>query len=573
MSNSLARKCPSRVAFSTRTFVVAVGFSLLTVPATFAEEQAASDASKSGRQIQYHENSIGMKLALIPAGKFRMGSNGFGSTNKPVHDVTISKPFYMGTTEVTQKQWHAVMGTRPWKGRYRTKEGDDYPAIYVDRVVAAEFCKRLSKKEGKTYRLPTEAEWEYACRAGTTTRFSFGDSAKSLNDYAWTEHNKGAAYPKEVAKKKPNPWGLYDMHGNVDEWISDMYGKYPDKHVTDPTGPTEQELDPSDPPYWMWRGGNFESRYYHCASASRHADIPIDYVRERNSLGFRVVLEHKQPKTNSGPLKKPAAPANESGDSEASSSDKRIQYHKNSIGMKLALIPAGKFRMGSNRLSDRESPAHDVTISKPFYIGTTEVTQGQWLAVMGSKIYPWKGEPYCKEGKDYAAAFIHPEAAVEFCKRLSKKEGKTYRLPTEAEWEYACRAGTRTRYSFGNPAKINDYAWTIQSYKKGEDYAHKVAQKKPNPWGLYDMHGNVYEWCSDLYGKYPNKHVIDPTGPKTGEYWTQRGGGWYSNTILCASGVRGLADPNFPSSQTEETGFRVVLEQAEPKASTVPSAR
>ena len=236
-----------------------------------------------------------MKLALLPAGKFRMGANNLNEFDGPAHDVTISKPFYMGTTEVTQGQWHAVMGTKPWKGRYQTKEGDNYPATYVDRTAAAEFCKRLSKKEGTTYRLPTEAEWEYACRAGTTTRYSFGDSAKSLNDFAWTEHNKREDHAQEVGKKKPNAWGLYDMHGNVDEWCSDQFGRYPDQHVIDPTGPAKHELDPDYGMYWMWRGGNWHSRFYHCMSARRHADFPIDYVIERGSLGFRVVCVPPQP--------------------------------------------------------------------------------------------------------------------------------------------------------------------------------------------------------------------------------------------------------------------------------------
>ena len=171
------------------------------------------------------ENSIGMVLFPIPAGEFPMGSP---ETEKELHivprqhevqhQVTLTKPFLLGVHEVTQGQWQAVMGTTPWKGEPYVKEGDDYPATYVNWQDAVEFCRKLSKKEGLEYRLPTDAEWEYACRAGTTTAYSFGDDASELGEYAWYRENvqdAGQEYAHTVGQKKPNPWGLYDMHGNV----------------------------------------------------------------------------------------------------------------------------------------------------------------------------------------------------------------------------------------------------------------------------------------------------------------------------------------------------------------------
>ena len=176
------------------------------------------------------ENSIGMVLVPIPAGEFMM-------RDQPLHRVTLTKSFYLGRTEVTQGQWKAVMGTTPWNSEKFVKEGDDYPATNVGWEDAVEFCRKLSEKEGVEYRLPTEAEWEYACRAGTTTAYSFGDDESQLGEYAWIEENTvdvGEKYAHIVGQKKPNPWGLYDMHGNVFEWCQDWYGEYPSGAVTDP---------------------------------------------------------------------------------------------------------------------------------------------------------------------------------------------------------------------------------------------------------------------------------------------------------------------------------------------------
>ena len=250
----------------------------------------------------------------------------------------------------------------------------------------------------------------------------------------------------------------------------------------------------------------------------------------------------------------------------ASPSSHQVRSFKNSIEMKFVLIPSGKFRMGSNSGSKPEKPAHDVTISKSFYLGATEVTQSQWQAVMGTT--PWKGEAvyHPKEGPDYPACNVNPIQAAEFCKRLSVKEAKTYRLPTEAEWEYACRAGTTTPYSFGRDESINDYAWTqLNAFnKKGEQFPHKVGLKKPNPWGLYDMHGNVKEWCSDYWGDYPNKAVTDPTGPREGEYQVYRGGSWYGNIVVCRSAVRGGGMPLDVPGEQVDIGFRVVCVPSQP---------
>jgi len=189
----------------------------------------------------------------------------------------------MGQTEVTQGQYRSVMNDWPWHGKVLVRESDNDPAYYVTWDEAVEFCRKLSQQEGKAYRLPTEAEWEYVCRAGTTTRFSFGDSALSLGDYAWFIDNtrgEGQRYPHSVRQKKSNPWGLYDMHGNVWEWCSDYYDeKY---YYNSPS------IDPKGPPTGITRsvrGGSWG-----CGVDRLHCSKRFYGYPGRNSgVGFRVV--------------------------------------------------------------------------------------------------------------------------------------------------------------------------------------------------------------------------------------------------------------------------------------------
>ena len=199
--------------------------------------------------------------------------------------------------------------------------------------------------------------------------------------------------------------------------------------------------------------------------------------------------------------------------------------YTNSIGMEFVQIPSGSFMMGSDKnfdgnASDSETPQHQVTISQSFYLGKYEVTQTQWVAVMGSNPSEFKGrtQPVEKVSWDDVQAFIQ---------RLNTKEGtNAYRLPTEAEWEYAARAGTdTTRYWGDSTDEMGQHAWFTQN--SGEK-THPVGQLKPNAWGLYDMMGNVWEWVSDWYGEkyYTNSPRINPTGPNSGSSRVLRGGGW-----------------------------------------------
>ena len=227
----------------------------------------------------------------------------------------------------------------------------------------------------------------------------------------------------------------------------------------------------------------------------------------------------------------------------------------NSIGMKLTLIPSGEFTMGSAEYDD-EKPPHRVRITKPFYLGTYHVTVGQFRQFVNDSGHDagprWKA-PGFAQTDERPVVCVSWDDAVAFCKWLSRKEVKTYRLPTEAEWEYACRAGTTTKWSFGDDEKdLGDYAWYDGNSGRG---THPVGLKRPNGFGLYDMHGNAAQWCADWYGKdYANSRTDDPTGPATGTFHVRRGGCWYAYARIFRSANRGF---NEPGGRYNDLGFRV----------------
>jgi formylglycine-generating enzyme required for sulfatase activity len=238
----------------------------------------------------------------------------------------------------------------------------------------------------------------------------------------------------------------------------------------------------------------------------------------------------------------------------------------NSVGMKLVPLPEGTFTMGSpvaEKGRGTDEGQVRVRIHRPFLIGRTVVTTAQWKAVMKSE--PWKGQRCVVAGDDAPAVYVDWHDAVAFCRKLTTKEradgwlekGEHYRLPTEAEWEYACRAGTKTPWSFGSdPRKLEAHAWYYgNTGDRKEAYAHRVGLKQPNPWGLCDMHGNVYEWCSDWY-KPTLAGGDDPQGPASGVLKVLRGGGWGYDPARCRSADRNKNDPSFSDFSG---GFRVVL--------------
>ncbi len=290
-------------------------------------------------------------------------------------------------------------------------------------------------------------------------------------------------------------------------------------------------------------------------------------VEKNRSASFYVDLSEK---VITAPVVAPAVSSRES--------DKKS--FTNSIGMTFVYIPPGEFMMGSPENEpgrDSDEKQHKVKLTKGFYMQTTEVTQGQWKAVMGDN------PSYFKDcGDDCPAENVSWDDVQEFIKKLNQKEGKTYRLPIEAEWEYACRAGTQTALYTGdikilgsnNAPALDGIAWyggnSCVEYSGGYDCSgwtekqygcpkcgtHSVGKKKPNSWGLYDMYGNVWEWCHDWYGDYASGSVIDPVGPVSGSSRVFRGGSWYDLAQYCRSAGRHGGSPDFRSYNL---GFRPVL--------------
>lgn len=234
---------------------------------------------------------------------------------------------------------------------------------------------------------------------------------------------------------------------------------------------------------------------------------------------------------------------------------------KELAGRKFRWCPAGNFLMGTPGANDDESPV-EVTLTQGFWMCETTVTQSQWQKLMLTT--PWKGQTLLKEGANYPAICVNHDDAVDYAANLTQEErqagrlpaGWKYALPTEAQWEYACRAGTRSKYSFGeSEGQLIHYAW-YDANLNNERYAHEVGKKRANPWGLLDMHGNVWEWCSDWYD---NKLIggEDPVGPNSGSDRVGRGGGWGYAAVDCRSAYRSRITPDY---RNDFLGFRVSLQ-------------
>ncbi len=452
-------------------------------------------------------NTLGAEFKWIPAGKFVMGSpadEAGRQADEVQHSVTISAGYWMGKHEVTRREWHAVMGTTD------APDHGAYP-VFASPEQAREFIRKLNEREagrGYVYRLPTEAEWEYAARAGTT-----GAHYGELDGIAWHPEN-GRGRPHFVGQKKANAWGLHDVLGNVWEIVADWYGAYPTGAVTDPTGPSTGtnslvrggSTNSGLSPRLAWRG------------RSGGVGVPPDSWW---GIGFRLV--------------------------------RTMPRWTNTLGMEFAWIRAGRFRMGSPEAEKerrRDEIQHPVQFSVGYWLGTHEVTRGQWRLVMGS-LPP--SQPHC--GRECPVGSVSWADTQEFIRKLHVKEsgrGTRYRLPTEAEWEYAARAGT-TGARYGESDKVAWYAGNSGGRLS------PVGLLPANAWGLHDMLGNVWEWTADWYGAYRTYNgfaAVSPTGPSTGSLRVFRGGSFYD----VAGGVR-AADrrSGSPRARSDALGFRLAM--------------
>lgn len=222
-------------------------------------------------------------------------------------------------------------------------------------------------------------------------------------------------------------------------------------------------------------------------------------------------------------------------------------YTANGVSFKMIAVKGGTFQMGSDYSDDDddEKPVHQVTLSD-YYIGETEVTQELWTAVMGSNPSHFTGN------MQLPVETVSWDACQTFISRLNELTGETFRLPTEAQWEYAARGGNKSKgYTYSGSNEIDEVAWYDDN---SDEMTYHVKTKAPNELGIYDMSGNVWEWCSDWYGSYSSAAQTDPTGPATGYYRVMRGGSWVDDAMLCRVAIRGGSTP---ASAIVELGLRL----------------
>ena len=485
---------------------------------------------------------VDLGMNWINPGTFMMGSpdDELGrniAENEQQHQVTLTQGYWIGKYPVTEAQYKSVIGSSP------SSDGDDHPVHYVSWSNATNFCAKLTEIEraagrlpkGYEYSLPTEAQWQYACRAGTTTALYTGKNltdayiCPNVDEVAWYVGNSNnQSHP--VGQKKPNAWGLYDMLGNVWEWCWDYFEPFTADPVVDPKGPATGTRHTGG-------GGFYGDPASRIRSGYRYVDSDYGFVFS----GFRVALV-----------------------AVASSVNSITVPLSDSVNLELNWIEPGTFIMGSpedelGRYSNETQ--HQVTLTKGYWLGKYEVTQAQYETVMGTNPSYWKGANLPVETVSWSNA-------MDFCAKLTASEkaagrlpnGYEYTLPTEAQWEYACRAGTTTALNSGKNLsdkdrcpEMNEVGWYDGNFALK---THLVGQMKPNAWGLYDMHGNVFEWCLDWYEEnYPTSAVTDPTGPETGEYRVLRGGSYYDYANYCRSAYRYF----YADAGWAHFGFRVAL--------------
>ncbi len=466
-------------------------------------------------ELTFTVNGVSFTMVRVEEGSFMMGASeeqevGASDDERPVHQVTLST-FCIGKTEVTQELWKAVMGYNP----SRTK-GDNLPVTNVSWDNCQRFLNKLNSLTGKKFRLPTEAEWEFAARGGNMSMgYTYSGSYK-CDDVAWSENNSNKKV-HEVATKKPNELGVYDMSGNVKEWCLDKYSIYS-------RGPQTNPLNTSGTKYVV-RGGSCAFEKTECRVSKRFSCPPEESY---NNFGFRIALSDneknediiipKRVKYLTKPFEQKTVKATET-------------FTVNGVSFTMIGVEGGTYTMGATPeqgkdASNREKPVHEVTVNS-FYIGQTEVTQALWKAVMGRN-------GSCLEGNDLPVQCVSYDVVTDFIKKLRSLTGKNFRLPTEAEWEYAARGGNKSRhFKYSGSNKLKDVAWYEKSTPKFYIGPHPVAKKAPNELGIYDMSGNVWEWCVDDYYEYDPEPLSNPIHVHNNEDYIIRGGAWDDKDSSC----------------------------------------
>ena len=470
----------------------------------------------------YTVNGVSFNMVAVEGGTFTMGGECIHNNNcssLPAHEVTLSG-FSIGETEVTQALYEAVMGNNP---SYHT--GDlQYPVEQVSWDMCQEFIAKLNMMTGKKFRLPTEAEWEFAARGGNMSMGYTYSGSDNVDDVAWHRYNSGHI-SHVVGTKQPNELGLYDMTGNVWERVADWYGPYSDNQQTDPTGPENGIMR-------CTRGSGYGVLSYEMGDL--YGPYPIiyrglDYENDQHAdMGFRICL----------------------------SSDVTT-YTVNGVSFNMVAVEGGTFTMGGECIHNNNCsslPAHEVTLSG-FSIGETEVTQALYEAVMGNN------PSYHTGDLQYPVEQVSWDMCQEFIAKLNMMTGKKFRLPTEAEWEFAARGGNMSMgYTYSGSDNVDDVAW--HRYNSGH-ISHVVGTKQPNELGLYDMTGNVWERVADWYGPYSDNQQTDPTGPENGIMRCTRGSGY--GVLSYEMGDQYGPYPiiyrgrDYENDQHADMGFRIAL--------------
>ena len=534
---------------------------------------------------------VSFSMVEVEGGTFRMRG----------HDVTLS-PFAVGETEVTQALWEAVMGSNP---SYFT--GD--PCLPVEQVSwddCQEFIAKLNEMTGRTFRLPSEAEWEFAATGGNYSHgYSYAGS-DNVDEVAWYRPNSGSS-THPVAEKAPNELGLYDMSGNVQEICLDGYSDLRISH------PLINPIMPCTNDNHLARGGAYSLYKYSCHATSRD---PIGSSTRSRGLGLRLAMgEPAYPPLSLSKYEidindgwcDTVAIAGGSGlyqvdcdNSEMlpiSLDSTTIRVDAINVGHALITVSdlttgeqatvtvtvnpsefeieeftvgnatfamikveGGTFMMGATPeqegdATDDERPVHEVTLSS-FFIGQTEVTVGMWRAVLDYNPIPYYIPEYVPP-RNAAASCVSWDDCQNFIAKLNEMTGRTFRMPTEAEWEFAARGGNRSHgYKYAGSDNIDEVATFI-----GYRYP-LVRTKVPNELGLYNMSGGVFEWCQDWFGPYGSEPLVNPVGPESGTERVIRGGSYHwPYPTYCRVSYRMGANP-VPENYTDNypIGLRLVMD-------------
>jgi formylglycine-generating enzyme required for sulfatase activity len=535
--------------------------------------------------------------------EFMMGSPTSATERDPdetLHRRRIDRGFAIAAKEVTRAQYEQFLKANPNVFTVSAEEKARYfpdpegPHGAITWYEAAAYCNWLSGLEGLPrsqwcyepdqvdkfmegmkptldylsrigYRLPSEAEWEYACRSGAATSRYYGDTDRLLDSYGYFQRN-ASERPWPVGSLKPNDLGLFDMLGNVMEWCHGRSFKYPagkgeDFPDADDFAEDFPDADVVSNQYRrVLRGGTFDSRSGQVRCALRFIHWPSDRLYRAGIRAARTLDRVTLESTFTPAAPEPTVKANEPNEvttptepvakatTAGKTSPNNLATNLKDIGidlgggvkLEMVLIPAGDFLMGSPEsdadATPHEKPQHRVRITKPFYLGKYPVTQEQWETIMANNPSRYKGLQNPVEQVSW-------EDCQQFLNKLNAKSGPgaaKFQLPTEAQWEYACRAGSTGKYCFGDhESRLGDYAWYNQANSHARATTHPVGRKKPNAWGLYDVHGNISEWCADWYEEayYRESPPQDPQGPTTGSGRVLRGGRTVIRPALCGAPI------------------------------------